>query len=199
DGPRAKIVISHIRHATRGGRTLANTQPFARELAGRMHVFAHNGDLGNIGERPELGGRRFQPVGETDSEIAFCGLLERLSALWCDTVNPSIEERLLVLRHFAHELRACGPANFLYSDGDALFAHADRRTQSDGTVRPPGLWMLERQCVESQPSAEIDGINLVASPQSVVLFASVPLTDELWQAIEEGRILAAQAGRVLVA
>ncbi len=197
DGPRAKLVISHIRHATRGGRTLANTQPFARELAGRMHVFAHNGDLGELTAHRELGGRRFQPVGDTDSEFAFCGLLERLLALWTGANSPSIEARLGVLRQFANELRAFGPANFLYSDGDALFAHAHRRTQSDGSVRPPGLWVLERQCLESLPSAKTNGISLVASPQSVVLFASVPLTDEPWQALEEGRILAAQAGRVL--
>ena len=42
---RSSAVISHIRRATQGRRSLANTQPFARELGGRMHVFAHNGDL----------------------------------------------------------------------------------------------------------------------------------------------------------
>lgn len=40
-----RLLISHIRHATRGARTLANTQPLARELGGRTHVFAHNGRL----------------------------------------------------------------------------------------------------------------------------------------------------------
>ncbi len=196
DGPRATTVISHIRHATRGGRTLANTQPFARELAGRMHVFAHNGHLGEFVGRAELGGRRFQPIGETDSELAFCGLLDRLAALWIGSVTPPIAKRLQVLRQFALELRAFGPANFLYSDGDALFAHGHRRTQADGLIRPPGLSMLERQCIESQPDPRTDGISLVASPQSVVLFASVPLTDEPWHAIEEGRLVAAQAGRL---
>ena len=41
----ATLLISHIRHATRGAVNLANTQPFAREIGGRMHVFAHNGRL----------------------------------------------------------------------------------------------------------------------------------------------------------
>ena len=39
------LVLSHLRHATRGRLSLANTQPFARELGGRLHVFAHNADL----------------------------------------------------------------------------------------------------------------------------------------------------------
>jgi predicted glutamine amidotransferase len=43
--PNSRTVIAHIRHATQGGLSLANTQPFARELDGRIHVFAHNGML----------------------------------------------------------------------------------------------------------------------------------------------------------
>ncbi|MDO3744700.1 class II glutamine amidotransferase [Pseudomonas aeruginosa] len=42
-GPCTTLALGHIRHATQGARTLANTAPFTRELAGRMHVFAHNG------------------------------------------------------------------------------------------------------------------------------------------------------------
>jgi predicted glutamine amidotransferase len=197
DGPRATTVISHIRHAIRGARTLANTQPFARELAGRMHVFAHNGDLRDVAALADLAGRRFWPVGETDSEMAFCGLLDRLAALWNGAAVPTIAERLRVIGGVAQELRALGPANFLYSDGDALFAHADRRTQADRSVRPPGLWVLERQCDETQPNAEADGISLVTAPQSVVLFASVPLTGEPWRALGEGQLLAARSGRIL--
>ena len=44
-GPPTQLAVSHIRHATRGSVSLANTQPFVRELGGRTHVFAHNGDL----------------------------------------------------------------------------------------------------------------------------------------------------------
>src|SRR3970040_386769 len=40
---RSTLVVSHIRKATQGSVSLANTQPFTRELGGRVHVFAHNG------------------------------------------------------------------------------------------------------------------------------------------------------------
>jgi predicted glutamine amidotransferase len=33
---RTRLLISHIRHATRGAVTLANTQPIAREIGGRI-------------------------------------------------------------------------------------------------------------------------------------------------------------------
>ena len=42
---RSPIVIAHTRRATMGARSYRSTQPFARELAGRMHIFAHNGWL----------------------------------------------------------------------------------------------------------------------------------------------------------
>ena len=48
-GPATYLAISHIRHATQGTISLANTQPFVRELGGRTHVFAHNGDLQQSG------------------------------------------------------------------------------------------------------------------------------------------------------
>ena len=47
-GPSTPLAISHIRRATQGALTLANTQPFVRELGGRTHVFAHNGHLPGI-------------------------------------------------------------------------------------------------------------------------------------------------------
>ncbi len=48
---RSQIVLSHLRHATQGDISLRNTQPFARELGGRIHLFIHNGNLKNIEQR----------------------------------------------------------------------------------------------------------------------------------------------------
>jgi len=48
---RSHLVMSHLRHATQGEVWLRNTQPFARELGGRMHLFAHNGWLPGIEQR----------------------------------------------------------------------------------------------------------------------------------------------------
>ncbi len=45
---RSATVIAHVRRATQGPRMLRNTQPFTRELGGRLHVFAHNGMLPGI-------------------------------------------------------------------------------------------------------------------------------------------------------
>lgn len=199
EGPSTTLAISHIRHATQGGVQLSNTQPFARELGGRMHVFAHNGHLPGI-ERDAamtLGARR--PVGQTDSEHAFCALLERLRPLWQDGQVPPLDTRLSLLAAFARELRAFGPANFLYADSDALFAHGNRRIQPKvGRIEPPGLWLLSRHCTPPEPSPENQGgVSIDQRERAIVWVASVPLTDEAWRPLAEGELLAVRAGEVL--
>ena len=198
-GPSTNLAISHIRHATRGAAQLSNTQPFVRELGGRMQVFAHNGDLPGI-ERAQvfkLGAQR--PVGQTDSEHAWCALLARLSGLWAGAGVPTLESRLAQLAGFAADLRALGPANFLYADGDALFAHGHRRIQHpSGRIETPGLWMLQRHCAPDAPRpADAGGVAIADGDQTVLLFASVPLTDEAWQPLAEGALVAVRDGEIL--
>jgi predicted glutamine amidotransferase len=107
------LVLSHIRHSARGRVSLANTQPFARELGGRLHVFAHNGRLDDIESRHASEWDRFQPIGETDSEIAFCILLERLSELLRSTVEPSLDARRAVVERFADMASSGRPISFM--------------------------------------------------------------------------------------
>ena len=197
-GPATGLAISHIRHATRGEVSLANTQPFVRPLGGRTHVFAHNGDLPGIEGTFARDQRACQPVGQTDSERAFCALLARLNTLWLDASPPPLESRLSVLATFAAELRALGPANFLYADGDALFAHGDRRLQHNGRAEPPGLWMRQRRCMPDTAAADQGaGVAVHTDGTSVVWVASVPLTDDPWQPLACGELVAIRDGRIL--
>src|ERR1700744_6290634 len=74
---KSRNVVAHIRKATQGGARVENCHPFMRELRGQQWVFAHNGDLQPLGE-PEQG--PYAPVGTTDSEAAFCFIMNRLYA-----------------------------------------------------------------------------------------------------------------------
>ena len=82
----SETVICHIRKATHGRVCLENTHPFTRELWGRHWAFAHNGKLRGIKKRP-LG--HFRPVGTTDSEHAFCWLLDQLRQRYPGPRPPS--------------------------------------------------------------------------------------------------------------
>ncbi len=195
-GLRSPIILSHIRKATQGKPTFANTQPFMRELGGHMHVFAHNGDLGHADQLEALSFRHYRPVGKTDSEHAFCALLERLRELWSATSEvPPLAQRYRLVSEFAAEIRPLGPANFLYADGDALFAHANRRTQQpSGEIEPPGLYWLCRHC-STEAVFDVPGLRLHGQDQHVALIASVPLSDENWQPFYEGELLCLKDGR----
>ena len=190
--------IAHVRYATAGAPALANTHPFMRELGGQIHVFAHNGSLEDIRNKVSLQTDRFRPVGETDSEYAFCVLLERLAPLWSAAAGrPCLKDRLDVFGEVSSELASLGCANFLYSDGDVLFVHAHRRQWDEGggtfsAPRPPGL------SVATLDHLLVKGLH-VKAPQDqtqIAFIASVPLTEQGWEPLPEGAVLALQAGRL---
>ncbi len=196
----SRLLLSHIRHATTGDLSYANTQPFVRELGGRRHVFAHNGQLMFASAcNATLG--HFRPIGSTNSEMAFCLLLERLTQLWHGSTVPSVSDRLDIVVSFASDMRKLGPANFLYADGDALFAHSHRRMQGDGTIAAPGLWMLLRECACDSDSPELlqAGVKIkdVKDGQRLALLASVPLNSDSWQPLAEGDVIAVKDGQVI--
>jgi glutamine amidotransferase len=204
-GPRSRLVLSHIRKGTVGPTRLANTHPFARPLGGRLHLFAHNGDVPGVRHDRRFDPGRHHPIGDGDSELAFGALLHRLEPLWAGAEVPALAERLAVVARFAAELAELGPANFLYADGDVLFAHGDRRRQRDGRIAAPGLHVVERRCHEEFGERETEGV--VVSPsalaaddpaQRVVMLASVPLTGhESWTPLAQGEILVLRSGEVL--
>jgi glutamine amidotransferase len=191
--------IAHVRYATAGSPSFANTHPFIRELGGQRHMFAHNGSLKEIWQEMPLSGDTFQPIGETDSEYVFCLLLERLQPLWRQREKPpSLQERLEIISQFAQEVRGYGQANFLYSDGETLFVHAHRRRWEEkggfSEPRPPGLSII------SLDEAELSTMGLHIKGQEeedtvITLVASVPLTAEGWQPLPEGSIIALCQGR----
>jgi glutamine amidotransferase len=194
-GTPTRLAIAHIRHATRGAPTLANTQPFVRSLAGRDHVFAHNGDLPTLAADPQLALHGCQPEGDTDSERAFCALLQRLAPLWAHGC-PSLAARLDCVAGFAAALRRHGPANFLYSDGELLFAHGHCRLQADGHIAPPGLHLRLHRCPPAGPPLRWPELCVADSAQHVLLLASVPLDDGPWQPLAEGEVLALRDGTI---
>lgn len=125
---RSTLVVAHVRKANPPtDRTLANTHPFVRECCGRSWVFAHNGKIPTLLEpngccRPRVPAF----LGDTDSERAFCFLLEEIAEVvaageagempWVETVGKL---GALIAGH--------GRFNFLLSDGDLLLAYGHDR------------------------------------------------------------------------
>lgn len=181
---KSKIVISHVRRANRGKVTLENTHPFVRELWGRMWCFAHNGQLKGIKQR---GLKFYQPVGTTDSEHAFCWLLDRIREQFPQP--PSKQALNGYMTELGWELDALGVANFLLSDSRSLYAHCSTRM----------CWITRRapfggaQLIDAEVA--IDFAKETTANDIVTVVATQPLTDnEEWQKMESGELRVFERG-----
>jgi glutamine amidotransferase len=116
-------VIAHIRKATQGDVNLENCHPFMREMWGQQWVFAHNGNLTDF--NPQLTGI-YCPVGTTDSEAAFCLIIQSLKAQFPDAsalMPPAPHEVDEALRAIVKDIAQFGPFNFCLSNGQAMWAY----------------------------------------------------------------------------
>lgn len=175
---RSDNVIAHIRKATVGRVALENTHPFQRELWGRYWVFAHNGDLKNF--HPHLHGA-FRAVGDTDSELAFCWLMQELAKAHASV--PSIDELSHTLRELLPWPSRHGTFNMLLSNGQALWAHGTTRLhwlQRQHPFRPAHL---------ADEDVSVDFAALTTPSDRVAVVATEPLTsDEDWQSFPSGEL-----------
>jgi len=118
---KSEVVISHIRQANRGEVSLENTHPFTRELWGQYWTYAHNGQLSDYQET--LRSSRFTPVGGTDSEMAFCWIMDKIVARFGDKKPDDLQQVYRYVATLADEIRALGVFNMILSDGEHLMSY----------------------------------------------------------------------------
>lgn len=178
---RSKNVIAHVRKATIGGATLLqNTHPFQRELWGQHWVFAHNGDL--IDFAPELSGN-FLPNGDTDSEQAFCLILDNLRQAF-GSHSPTLESLYRNISETTQKIRQFGIFNFLLSNGQHMYVHCS--TKLSYIIRQAPFDMAH--LVDEDIS--IDFSQVTTPDDRVAIIATTPLTDnENWLPIEEDTLI----------
>ena len=175
---RSDNIIAHIRKATQGRVGLENTHPFQRELWGRYWAFAHNGDLRDFAPRLHAS---FRPVGHTDSERAFCWLMQELSKAHAGV--PPIDELTATLRELVPAIARHGTFNFMLSHGSALWAHCSTRLYSLVRQHPFGRARLQDE------DLSIDFAEHTSPTDRVAVVVTEPLTrDEPWVQFAPGEL-----------
>jgi len=175
---KSRNVISHIRKATEGRVALETCRPFVRELWGRYWVFAHNGDLKDVA--PRLHGS-FRPVGSTDSERAFCWLMQELAKSHAGV--PSVQELSITLRELTAQIARHGTFNCLLSNGQALWAHAST-----------SLYYVERKhpfthATLSDEDVSVNFAEHTSPTDRIAVVVTAPLTsNESWTAFAPGEL-----------
>lgn len=178
---KSKNVVAHIRKATQGEVTLENCHPFVRELWGRYWVFAHNGDLTAF--HPTLNGP-YRRVGTTDSEWAFCYMLQELHHRFGASA-PDLAALNSALEELCATIAAHGTFNMILSDGNALFAHCSTNLHYIVRQYPFTTATL------SDEDLSVDFSQLTTAEDRVAVIVTAPLTaNETWTAFAPGELIA---------
>ena len=185
---KSRIVVAHVRKANRGRVSLENTHPFARELWGRRWTFAHNGQLKGVKRLP-LGS--FMPIGSTDSEHAFCWMLDQLQRRWPDLPSPARLDRAVA--DLCAALHGLGVFNMLLSDSRTLYAHCGKRLCYLTRCAPFGTATLVDE------DWRVDFAQETGTDDVVTVIATKALTrHECWTDVERGHVLALRDGAVRI-
>lgn len=170
---RTQLLIAHVRKANPvTAHVPRNTHPFLRTCRGRQWVFAHNGKLPEI-LHPEgcCHPRLSRSLGETDSEHAFCFLLDEIASVFADDAICSQSFWLQTVVQLSDSIARQGQFNFLMSDGTYLLAYGHDRLYRSRSYR---------------------------DDHSILLIASAPLTqDAAWESFRPGELLVARNGEVV--
>ncbi|MDF2155511.1 class II glutamine amidotransferase [Vibrio sp. CAU 1672] len=174
---KSRAVVSHIRQANRGGVNLENTHPFTRELWGKYWTFAHNGQLTDY-QNFDTG--RHRPVGQTDSEMAFCWLLKQMEDRYPQPPQD-MESVFVYVAECCDQLREKGVFNMLLSDGEFVMTYCTNHLYWITRRAPFGKAALLDEDVEINFQEE-------TTPNDVVsVIATQPLTgNETWQRMKPG-------------
>lgn len=188
---KSKNVLSHIRKASQGQVSLANTHPFTRELWGEYWLFAHNGHLNDPDELfVESRGQYYRPVGTTDSEQAFCFILEHLRQKFKE--KPSKEALFNEVQKLTAKIRIAGIFNFILTNGEWMMAHASTLLHYIVRKAPFG----EAKLLDDDVSINFAA---VTTPEDrVAVIATLPLTsNESWAQFAVNELLMFEDGMII--
>jgi predicted glutamine amidotransferase len=184
-----RLAVAHIRKKTRGAPRLENTHPFVRPSWRRHVVFAHNGTLPDVRERALA---VETPLGDTDSEHAFCWMLERLRDAHPGGLPEDAHELGETVFDLANQLGSGGIFNFLLSDGRRLMARCGDHLWH--IVRRPPLGratLVDREL-------SVDFAQVMRGEGSLAVVATAPLTrEETWVRSPPGTLLVFENGELV--
>lgn len=169
---KSEAVICHIRQANSGTVCLENTHPFTRQMWGKNWTYAHNGQLKDFVNTLPV--KVHIPIGTTDSERAFCWLLDQLFYQF-SYQEPPADILFEFIAQQVTKINKLGVANIIISDGQYVFAYCSTQLHYLTRRSPFGRAKL----IDAE--VEIDFKQETTQNDVVTVIATQPLTeDEPW-------------------
>jgi predicted glutamine amidotransferase len=169
---KSEAVICHIRQANSGEICLENTHPFVRQMWGKNWTYAHNGQLKDFASALPM--TVHIPIGDTDSEHAFCWILDQLHYKFGDK-QPDHSSLFAYIAELSDKINELGVFNITLTNGDYLFAYCSNNLHWITRKAPFGrASLIDAEMVVN--FKEVTTLNDV-----VTVIATRPLTDdETW-------------------
>lgn len=166
---KSQSVVCHIRQANSGNVCLENTHPFTRQIWGKNWTYAHNGQLANFEDSLPL--QAHIPVGTTDSEHAFCWLLDQLHFQFGQQ-EPDPNVLYPYIAKLSEKIHTLGVFNLILSNGDYLFCYCANNLHWITRRAPFGMASL------IDADVTVDFQKETTDKDVVTVIATQPLTDD---------------------
>ena len=190
---RSTIFFCKAKGAARGY-THNETQPFSRSFAGHDWLFMHNGDLDKVklAELHTDKSRFLEPVGKTDSELAFCYLLGKVMETEARKLSDVPPEMLM---GWFEQLDMLGSADMCISDGVTIACFY-------GTQSVRKLYFTRHQPPDQALQFNSDTLSLgLTDPRDTYrtsfIVTSSPFDAGSWLAMNPGQLLIARRGAIV--
>lgn len=192
DAFRSTVFFCKVRGAA-SGYTHLETQPFSRSFAGQDWLFMHNGDLDKTAmKRLHFNKSIFlEPMGRTDSELAFCFLLGKIQDYGARTLADVDHQ---VLLSWFLQLDDMGSADMVISDGVTVAAFYGSESESGlhySRILPP----------HAAGGFEADAASFtIDNPRdtfrTALVFSSAPFHQGEWKQMQKGQLIIARRGQI---
>jgi transglutaminase-like putative cysteine protease/predicted glutamine amidotransferase len=190
---RSTVFFTKIKGANQGY-SYKETQPFSRSFAGLDWIFMHNGDLDKKA-LDELHGKKtrlLEPLGKTDSELAFVELLANLQENGARRISD-VKPR--ELHSWFQRFDSMGGADMYLSDGYSIVCF-------QGSQSPKQLYFARLQPPESQLSYESEATHIVLDDprdtyRTALIVSSSPFSSGEWTPMQPGQMIIIRRGAII--
>ncbi len=190
---RSTVFFCKVRGADKGY-THTETQPFSRSFAGRDWLFMHNGDLDKVELEKLHGPKRplLEPVGRTDSELAFCDLLnlvQERGARRISDVDPEL------LQSWFRRFDVLGSSDMYLTDGLSIVCFHGSQSPKQlyySRISPP-----ENQNIFESEAAQVKFNDPRDTYRTAFVVTSSPFSSGTWTVMQPGQMIVVRRGMIV--
>lgn len=187
---RSTVFFCKIKGAA-AGYSHHETQPFSRSFAGKDWLFIHNGDLdkAELEKLHEDKSSFLEPLGKTDSELAFCYLLGLIQATGARSLAEVPPETLL---SWFQQLDTLGEADMLLTDGTTNLVF--QGTKSPHTMHYSRILPTEDKLALDSEAAQVKMSDPRDNFRTAFIVTSSPFSSGNWTQMHPGELMIVRNG-----